>query len=125
MIRPPRFYRKYVTISLYRIKKKIPPFVLFLLFILCCFMFPFGAMIKLQHPGFIDTFKIAWEIGSTNFLNGLIVFTILLSYLSIFTFFLNSAFVFLRALCGYDVRRNSSILKWAYYKVKKLKAKNT
>ena len=125
MLKLPRFYRKHVRVGLYKIKKKIPPFVLFLLFLLCCLMVPFGAMIKFQLPGLFETLQITWEIGTSNIKSGFIVLILLLSFLSVFTFFLNGAFVFLRALCGYDVRRNSSILKWSYYKLKRLVLNNT
>lgn len=70
----------------------------------------------MAHPGLTQTFSTGWEIAQSDLFGGMIFVAFFVLLLSIFMFVVNGAFVFMRVLAGYDVRRNSSILKWIYLK---------
>lgn len=103
-----------VTVPLYRLKKRTPPAVWFVAFLLTCFLLPFVSSLRMVHPGLAKTIATGWEIAKSDLFGGLIFVTFFVFLLSIFMFVVNGAFVFMRVLAGYDVRRNSSILKWIY-----------
>lgn len=119
MFRPPRCYRKNFIVPLYRLKKVTPPVIWVVMFLLCCFMLPFGIAIKIMHPGFFATLRAGLEIAAENQLYGAVFVTTFLVLGSFLMFIVNGAFVSLRVAAGYEVRRNGTILKWLINKVRR------
>lgn len=119
MSKPPRCYRKSITLPLYRLKKATPPVVWVVMFLLCSLMLPFGAAIEIVHPGFFATLRAGFEIAARHPFHGAVFVATLLLLGGFFMFVLNGAFVFLRAAAGYEVRRNGTVLKWLINKAKK------
>ncbi len=111
-----------VTVPLYRLKKRTPLAVWLVAFLLTCFLMPFVSSLKMVHPGLVQTLATGWEIAKYDLFGGIIFVTFFIFLLSVFMFVVNSAFVFMRVLAGYDVRRNRSLLKWIY--LKSLKRRN-
>jgi len=119
MFKSPRWYRKSVTVPLYKIKRATPPFVWFIALMLTCFLFPFVASIKLVHPGLVLTLVEAWRVAQADWVSAVVFCSFFLFMLSWFTFIINGAFLFTRALAGLETRKNSSVLKWSYFKIKR------
>lgn len=88
------------------------------MFLLACFALPFAIVIKIVHPGVIFTLRKGFELAQHSPLHGSMFVLVLLAYGSCLMFFVNGAFVFLRAAAGYNVRRNGSIAKWILNKFK-------
>lgn len=119
----PRWYRRYVTANLYRIKKRTPPIAWVAMFLIACMSLPATLAIQIIHPGTVSTFREAWTIAQQHPLNGFIFASIVLAYGRFLMFFADGAFVFLRVAAGYNVSRNESIAKWVLNKSKKFRDK--
>ena len=118
-IKVPRWYRKNVTVALYKAKKSTPPIVWFVALVAACFAIPMAVDLKIHHPGIMSSIEFALKVSEQNVTNAFLVFAILALLAGFLMFLVNGAFVFVRVLAGYETRRKSSILKWFLYKVKK------
>ncbi len=114
----PLWWRRKIDLPLFILKKRTHPVVWFLLFCVSVFILPLALAFKIELAGSVSFLLQQFISGPTHHWQLLAAAGIIAIYGSLFMFFANGAFVFLRIMAGYSARRNSSIAKWLYYKVR-------
>lgn len=115
---PPKWYKRQVTVPLYRLSKRIYPLVWVIALFVGLVAIPAALYLKLTVRDNDRVFLVEFIEHPTEW-RYLLVAVIVFSWGAMFMFFVNGAFVLIRKLAGLPVRNQGSLLSWALWKYRR------